>query len=141
MFALFFILSSALLCPCSPRIPFFCQYLNILSYLAQCILCFSISPVLTNLRVVFRLREMNIKFFSITCGSFYFYFPFSASYLYLYVNIISSFLYIKEGQLAQMASRAIENPPQDIHLYERIHCFLIPVVARSLMAGIGDKQC
>lgn len=40
-----------------------------------------------------------------------------------------------------MASRAIEKPPQDIHLYERIHCLLIPVVARSLMAGTGDKQC
>lgn len=66
---------------------------------------------------------------------------FSTSYPYFYVNIISNSLYIKEGQLAQMASRAIENPPQDIHLYERIHCFLIPVVARSLMAGIGDKQC
>lgn len=66
---------------------------------------------------------------------------FSTSCLYLYVNIISNSLYIKEGQLAQMASRAIEKPPQDIHLYERIHCFLIPVVARSLMAGIGDKQC
>lgn len=66
---------------------------------------------------------------------------FFTSHLYLYVNIIPNSLYIKEGQLAQKARRAIEKPPQDIHLYERIHCFLIPVVARSLMAGIGDKQC
>lgn len=66
---------------------------------------------------------------------------FSTFYLYLYVNIISNSLYLKEGQLAQMASRAIEKPPQDIHLYERIPCILILVVARSLMAGIGDKQC
>lgn len=66
---------------------------------------------------------------------------FSTFYLYLYVNIISNSLHIKEEQLAQMASRAIEKPPQDMHLYERIHCFLIPVLARSLMAGIGDKQC